>query len=161
MSEILGFLPYSSLGLPVVSVCLWVWSVVWRVPPVAVFLPAVYVPMPLAGVAPLAEPSSPPLEISPENVHQSHENLQNNILPNQYICLNKCTVSFFLRVIINTKWINSPICQENGTRGSSIRQHYALTYNFDVRTVEIFVFLIFLKTGWENLKWEIVFGAGV
>ena len=34
-----------------------------------------------------------------------------------------------------------------------IRQNYALIYNFDVKFVEIcLVFLIFLKTGWENLK---------
>ena len=39
--------------------------------------------------------------------------------------------------------------------GSSIliRQHYAVIYNFDVKFVEIcLVFLISLKTGWENLK---------
>ena len=34
-----------------------------------------------------------------------------------------------------------------------IRLHYALIYNFDIRFVEIcLVSLIFLKTGWENLK---------
>ena len=45
------------------------------------------------------------------------------------------------------------------TSGSSIliRQHYALIYNFDVRFVEIC--LVFLKTGWENLKQEIAFVA--
>ena len=39
--------------------------------------------------------------------------------------------------------------------GSSIliRQHYAHIYNFDVRFEDFcLVFLIFLKTGWENLK---------
>ena len=48
------------------------------------------------------------------------------------------------------------------TNGSSIliRQHYALIYNFDVRFVDIcLVFQIFLETGWENLKSEIVFVA--
>ena len=41
------------------------------------------------------------------------------------------------------------------TSGTSILicQHYALIYNFDVRFVEFcLVFLIFLKTGWKNLK---------
>ena len=47
------------------------------------------------------------------------------------------------------------------TSGSSILilQHYALIYNFDVKFVEILVFLIFLKTGWDNLREEIVFVA--
>ena len=43
--------------------------------------------------------------------------------------------------------------EKNSGSSILIRQHYALFYNFDLRFVEIcLVFLIFLKTGSENLK---------